>query len=49
MDLGGWGIGENLGGVRGRETGIRIYFIKKSIFNKKVLDHFFFGLITFST
>lgn len=41
MDLGGWGIGENLGGVRGRETGIRIYFIKKSIFNKKVLDHFF--------
>lgn len=41
MDFGGWGMGEDLRGLRGRETIIRIYFIKKFIFNKKVLDHFF--------
>lgn len=41
MDFGGWGIGEDLRGLKGRETVIGIYFIKKFIFNKKVLDHFF--------
>lgn len=34
MDLGEWEGGENLGGVRRRETVIRIYCMKKLIITK---------------
>lgn len=34
MDLGKWGD-EGLGGLEGGETLLRIYYMKKTIFNKK--------------
>lgn len=40
MEFGGWGGGEDLGGVRGRETTIRIYFIKKC-FQLKIKEYYF--------
>lgn len=38
MDLAEWGSGEVLGGVRGGETVIRIYRMKKYIVNKMKYD-----------
>lgn len=44
MDLGGWGGGEDLGGVGGRETTIKIYFIKKC-FQLKIKRVLLFNLL----